>query len=65
MVGTYEYIQQHHADFRRVVNAALAARLNQAYLHAQQQLARKLEVRRAATEMQAAPSKSRSRRSAV
>ena len=58
-------------NFKREVGAVLAASLNQAQLHAQQQLVRELqlvrevEVRRASTEVRAAPSKSRSRRSAV
>ena len=33
VVGMYEYIQQHHADFRRMANAALAARLKPSCTH--------------------------------
>ena len=41
MVGTYEYIQQHHADCRARAECSLGHKA-QAQLHAQQQLAREL-----------------------
>ena len=60
----YESIQQHHAELQARDEVSLG-RKTQAQLHAQQQLARELEVGRVSTEVQAAPSKSRSRRSAA
>ena len=64
MLGRYEYTQQHHAELQARGEDSLG-REARAQLHARQQLARELEAGRAATEKQAAPSKSWPRRNTV
>ena len=64
--SNYSYIQHQHAEFQARSECSLG-RKAQAQLHSQQQRVRELliGVGRASTEVRAAPSKSRSRRSAV
>ena len=64
VVDTCEYILPHHAELQARSECSLG-RKAQAQLHAQQQLGRELKVGRISTEVWAAPSESRSRRSAV
>ena len=66
MVGTYEYIQQHHAELQARAECSLGRKAEPSCTHNNNlPFELLIELGRAATEVQAAPSKSLSRRSAV
>lgn len=66
VVGMYEYTQHHHVRLQARGECILGRiRMAHTQVHAQQRLVRELEMGRAATELQPAPSKPRSWRCAA